>query len=152
MEGERHGATFSFTHRAGWRDRIDEARRAVTGARQEMQAYAELATNLLDIPVTDRQRERFVLDFIPMPPETLITDRVARNVEQARAAVRGILASPTTEGIRGTAWELVQAGAEYADHLRGYRSKGTYLSRTMLRAEPLKQRTLSLVREIVKAG
>jgi phage/plasmid-like protein (TIGR03299 family) len=152
MEGQRHGATFSFTHRAGWRDRLDQARLAVTGARQEMADYADLAAGLLGITVTGAQRERFVLDFIPMPPETLITDRVARNVEQARAAVRGILASPTTEGIRGTAYELVQAGAEYADHLRGYRSRGTYLKRTMLAPEPLKARTLSLVREIVTAA
>lgn len=73
-------------------------------------------------------------------------------MEHARQAVRGILASPTTEGIRGTAYELVQAGVEYADHLRGYRSQGTYLSRTMLRPEPLKHRTLQLVRELVTAS
>jgi phage/plasmid-like protein (TIGR03299 family) len=152
MEGERTGATFSFTHRAGWRDRIAEAREAVTGARAEMRAYVELAEELLRISVTAEQREHFVLNFIPMPPETLITDRVARNVEAARAAVRGILASPTTEGVRGTAYELVQTGVEYADHLRGYRSRGTYLSRTMLRPEPLKARTLTLVRELVASS
>jgi len=152
MEGQRHGATFAFVHRSGWRDRIEEARQAVTGAREEMQAYAELAADLLAIRVTPEQENRFVLDFIPMPPETLITDRVAANVEAARAAVRGILSSATTEGLDGTAYKLVQAGVEYADHLRGYRSRATYLSRTMLRPEPLKARTLSLVREIVKAG
>ena len=152
LEGDRTGATFSFTHRKGWRDRITEAREAVTGVRQEMAAYTELATELLGISVTSEQRDRFIIDFIPMPPETLITDRVARNVEAARAAVRGILASPTTEGIHGTAYELVQAGVEYADHLRAYRSRGTYLSRTMLRPEPLKARTLTLVRELVAAG
>lgn len=152
MEGERTGATFSFTHRAGWRDRIDEAREAVTGARAEMRAWADLAADLLAIKVTGEQRRQFVIDFIPMPPETMITDRVARNVEHAREAVRGILGGPTTEGIRGTAYELVQAGVEYADHLRGYRSQGTYLSRTMLRPEPLKARTLSLVRELVASS
>lgn len=152
MEGERTGATFSFTHRTGWRNRIDEAREAVTGARQEMKAWADLAADLLAIQVTAGQRHQFVLDFIPMPPETLITDRVARNVEHARAAVLGILGGPTTEGIHGTAYELVQAGVEYADHLRGYRSRGTYLSRTMLRPEPLKTRTLKLVRELVASS
>jgi Domain of unknown function (DUF932) len=33
LEGERTGATFSFIHKSSWRNRIDEARQAVTGAR-----------------------------------------------------------------------------------------------------------------------
>jgi len=152
LEGERTGATFSFTHRAGWRDRIEEARQAVTGARQEMADYAELATGLMGIRVTAAQEELFVTQFIPMPPETLITDRVARNVEEARKAVRGILAGPTTANLDGTAYKLVQAGVEYLDYVRKARSWETRLNRTLMRPEPMKARTLTLVREIVAAG
>jgi len=152
LEGERTGATFSFTHRAGWRDRIEEARQAVTGARQEMADYAELATGLMGIRVTAAQEELFVTQFIPMPPETLITDRVARNVEEARKAVRGILAGPTTQGLDGTAYKLVQAGVEYLDYVRKARSWETRLNRTLMRPEPMKARTLTLVREIAAAG
>ena len=43
LEGERTGATFSFIHKSGWRNRIEEARQAVTGARAEMRRYTELA-------------------------------------------------------------------------------------------------------------
>ena len=39
-------------------------------------------------PITPRQRELFVTEFIPMPPQGLVTDRVARNVEEARNALR----------------------------------------------------------------
>ena len=39
LEGERTGTTFSFIHKSSWRNRIDEARQAVTGARTEMQRY-----------------------------------------------------------------------------------------------------------------
>ena len=52
LEGDRTGTTFSFIHKSSWRNRIDEARRAVTGARTEMQRYTELATELLGIPIT----------------------------------------------------------------------------------------------------
>lgn len=38
LEGERTGTTFSFVYKAGWRNRIEEARQAVTGARREMAA------------------------------------------------------------------------------------------------------------------
>ena len=88
LEGERTGATFSFIHTASWRNRIEEARQAVTGARTEMRRYTELAHQLLGIPITPRQRELFVTEFIPMPPAGLVTDRVARNVEEARDALR----------------------------------------------------------------
>ncbi len=92
LEGERTGTTFSFIHKGRWRDRIDEARRAVTGAQAEMRRYADLARELLAIPITPVQRERFITEFIPKPPDGLITDRVARNVDEARtraaAAVR----------------------------------------------------------------
>jgi phage/plasmid-like protein (TIGR03299 family) len=109
MEGERHGLTFAFRHSSGWRDRMDEARKAVTGARREMARYRELARELLDIRVTPRQRELFVAEFIPMPPEGLITDRVVANVEDARKALRAIFESRTTAQVADTGYGLVQA-------------------------------------------
>jgi phage/plasmid-like protein (TIGR03299 family) len=151
LEGERTGATFAFVHRAGWRDRIDEARHAVTGARKEIAAYRKLAVELLGMPVTARQRELFVTAFVPMPPDGLVTDRVVRNVETARQAVRDILASPTTAAVADTAYGLVQAAGEYLDHVRAARSWETRLGRTLLRPEPLKAKALHLVREITSA-
>ncbi len=55
LEGERTGATFSFIHKSSWRNRIEEARQAVTGARAEMRRYTELASELLAIPITPRR-------------------------------------------------------------------------------------------------
>jgi phage/plasmid-like protein (TIGR03299 family) len=152
LEGERTGATFSFIHRSSWRARIEEARKAVTGARAEMRRYTELATELLGITITPMQRELFITEFIPMPPAGLVTDRVARNVEEARQAVRAILASKTTEQVSGTAYGLVQAAGEYLDHVRAARSWETRLNRTLIRPEPLKHRALSLIREVVAAA
>ena len=151
LEGERTGATFSFIHKSSWRNRIDEARQAVTGARTEMRRYTELARDLLAIPVTTRQRELFITEFIPMPPAGLVTDRVARNVDEARNALRLLFDSTTNQQIAGTAYGLVQAAGEYLDHVRTARSWETRLNRTLIRAEPLKHRALTLVREVVTA-
>jgi phage/plasmid-like protein (TIGR03299 family) len=150
LEGERTGATFSFVHKSNWRNRIDEARQAVTGVRREMREYRELAENLLGIQVTPQQRELFVTEFVPMPPEGLVTDRVVTNVEEARKALRGILASPTTAPVADTAYGLVQAAGEYLDHVRRSRSWETKLNRTLIRPEPLKAKALSLVRDVVR--
>jgi phage/plasmid-like protein (TIGR03299 family) len=148
LEGERTGATFSFIHKSSWRSRIEEARQAVTGARTEIRRYQELAHELLAIPVSPKQRELFVTEFIPLPPAGLITDRVARNVEEARAALRMIFESKTTEQVAGTAYGLMQAAGEYLDHVRTARSWETRLNRTLIRPEPLKHRALSLIREL----
>jgi phage/plasmid-like protein (TIGR03299 family) len=149
LEGERTGTTFSFVHKSGWRNRIEEARTAVTGARAEMARYAELATELLGITITPAQRELFITEFIPKPPDGLITDRVARNVDEARQALRMIFDSATTEQVAHTAYGLVQAAGEYLDHVRGARSWETRLNRTLIRPEPLKHRALSLARDIL---
>jgi phage/plasmid-like protein (TIGR03299 family) len=152
LEGERTGATFSFIHKSSWRSRIEDARQAVTGARTEMRRYTELACELLGIRITARQRELFVTEFIPMPPQGLITDRVARNVEEARQALRLIFESKTTEQVAGTAYGLMQAAGEYLDHVRGARSWETRLNRTLIRPEPLKHRALSLIREVITSA
>src|SRR5436190_17877832 len=152
LEGERTGATFSFIHKSSWLSRIEEARLAVTGARTEIRRYTELANELLAIPVTPRQRELFVTEFIPMPPAGLVTDRVARNVEEARQALRLIFESKTTEQVAGSGYGLVQAAGEYLDHVRTARSWETRLNRTLIRPEPLKHRALSLIREVVSAA
>ena len=149
LEGERTGTTFSFVHKTRWRDRIDDARRAVTGAQAEMRRYTELASELLGIRVTPAQRELFITEFIPKPPDGLITDRVARNVDEARQALRLLFDSPTTQPVSHTAYGLIQAAGEYLDHVRNARSWETRLNRTLIRPEPLKHRALSLAREII---
>jgi phage/plasmid-like protein (TIGR03299 family) len=151
MEGERHGLTFAFRHCRGWRDRMDEARRAVTGARREMARYRQLAAELLDIHVTPRQRELFVTEFIPMPPDGLVSDRVLANVEEARRALRAIFDSQTTASVADTGYGLVQAAGEYLDHVRRARTWETRLNRTLIRPEPLKAKALGLVRDITRA-
>src|SRR5919108_510028 len=86
------------------------------GTWAEARTLAGLATDLLAIPVSPAQRELFITEFIPMPPAGLVTDRVARNVDEARAALRAIFDSKTTEQVAPTAYGLVQAAGEYLDH------------------------------------
>lgn len=152
MEGERSGATFSFRHTKNWRDRVEDARDAVTGARREIREYVELATELLGYTVTAAQRELFVTAFIPEPPNAMISDRVARNVAEARNAVRLILKSETTAPVAHTGYGLVQAAGEYLDHVRKAKSWETRLGRSLLRPEDGKRRALNIVRQLVRAG
>ncbi len=152
-EGERTGAVYSFSHRGDWRSRMGEAREALMFARKETAEYVEAMTELLGIRVTPVQEQLFLQAFIPSPPEGIISDRVARNISEARAAVQGFLDSPTVEGsgIRGTAYGLVQAAGEYLDHARRANTWETRLNRSLLSHSPLKAKAAVLAREVALA-
>jgi phage/plasmid-like protein (TIGR03299 family) len=148
LEGEQTKATFKFVHRGDWRVRIDDAREAVTQSRREVAEYQILAKDLLGIKVNATQRELFVRAFIPKPPDGLITDRVSRNVDEARDAIRAILKSETTDAVKGTAYGLVNAAGEYLDHTRKSRTWETKLNRTLIMPEALKAKATVLAREV----
>jgi phage/plasmid-like protein (TIGR03299 family) len=147
-EGERTGAVYSFSHRGDWRSRMGEAREALIYARTQPREYTEVMTGLLGIKVTPAQEQLFLREFIPSPPDGIISDRVAKNIAEARAAVQGFLDSPTVlgTGVRGTAYGLVQAAGEYLDHGRAARTWETRMNRSLLRAEPLKAKAANLAR------
>lgn len=152
-EGQRTGAVYSFSHRGDWRARMGEAREALMYARKETRDYTEAMSELAGIRITRRQEKLFLAEFIAGPPDGVISDRVARNMEEARAAVRFILDGPTIEGsgIRGTALGLVQAAGEYADHIRIARTWESRVNRTILKPEPLKAKAAQLAREAALA-
>jgi len=151
-QGRATGREFTFRHTAGVHDRIEDAKRAVRGFRADTEEFRELATHLAGLRVSADQRELFVVEFIPAPHETVISPRVMGNIERDRSWLRGLLAegSPTTDGIRDTAWGLVQAAGEFADHLRGFRNRETLLGRQLLRPEPLKAKAVRLAEAVAK--
>jgi phage/plasmid-like protein (TIGR03299 family) len=148
LEGDRHGRQFTFRHTAGIHDRIEEAKLALAGVREEAQDWKELAAELFGLPVDDDAYKAFVADFIPEPPAEIVSEKVRENIDRARKQFKALyLDSPTGEAHRGTALGLVDASVEYLDHIRGYRSSDTYLGRTLLRVEPLKAKAVKLARE-----
>lgn len=154
MQGKKLGTDFTFRHSKNVMDRINDAKMAMKGIRDSHHEFVELATELATIPITADQRELFVCNFIPMPPEALISDRVAGNIEDARGAVRALfnpLNRTIPEAHRFTAYGLHLAGVEYLDHLRGYRSTDTYFGRQMLRPEPAKMKLTRLIKDVVTA-
>jgi phage/plasmid-like protein (TIGR03299 family) len=151
-QGERNSTVFTFRHAANWRDHIEEAKLAVRGTRESFRRYVDIAADLAETKITPGQEERFVVEFVPVPPGKVVSEKVMANVETARQAVRDILASETVEGsgIRGTAFGLLQAAGEYADHVRETRKEGSLVARQLLSANRLKIGATQLIREVVK--
>lgn len=150
---EQSGVQYVFKHTATVKERVEEAKTALSQVRVQSEKYLELATELTGLKVTDESLADFLVDFLPSPEEhgEVITDRVRENILTARKAFKQIyLDSATTEGIRGTGYGLFQAAGEYLDHIRGYRNRDTYLGRTVLSADRNKVRALELVRKVAR--
>jgi phage/plasmid-like protein (TIGR03299 family) len=153
-QGERTGQQFTFRHTGNVAERIDEAKKALAGLREESKATRAMFEALAQQPVNEQEIQSFVELFLPSPRDVgeLCTDRVHQNVTTARNTFTRLYESSlTTEGIRGSAFGLLQTSTEYLDHVRGYRSKDTLMGRTLLRPEPLKAHALDLIEDVVGA-
>jgi phage/plasmid-like protein (TIGR03299 family) len=150
---EQTGVQYTFKHTASVKERVEEAKTALSQVRVQADKYLELATELTGLTVDDDALADFLVDFLPSPEEhgEQISDRVRENILVARKAFKQIyLDSATTEGIRGTGYGLFQAAGEYLDHIRGYRNRDTYLGRTVLSADRNKVKALELVRRVAR--
>ncbi len=153
MEGERSGMQFTFRHTAKVHERIEEAKAALAGLRNEAAEWTEMATELFGIAITDKTFAKYLNAFIPEPPGDITSETVKRNIDTARNVFRSLyMDSTTTEAHRGTALGLVDASVEYLDHVRGFRNQDTYMGRTLLRPEPMKAKAVTLVRQIAGAS
>lgn len=151
MQAEGTGQVFAFRHTKNWRDRVEEATEAIRGCYRQFDAFEDRAGELFDLKVTGAIEREFVHAFCPMPAAKIASDRVIANVEEARNKMWALLDSKTCEGIRGTAYGLVQAAGEYLDHTRKYQTLDSKFARTMLKTEPLKAQATALVLDLVKA-
>jgi phage/plasmid-like protein (TIGR03299 family) len=147
-EADRDGTVFTFAHDSQWSGRLEEARETLLNLRREFKAYGEFANVLAETKVSAAQERHFVQEFIPTPLG--ISDRVRKNIEEDRDALKAILAGPTCEAVRFTGYGLLQGGTEFLDHVRGYRNRETYMGRQILRPEKRKLQAVNLIREIVK--
>lgn len=151
LDARARGTEFVFKHTKNIRDRIDEAKEALAGWRESVQAYRLLSAHLVGLRVTPAQRELFVTEFVPMPPPHAVSDRVVQNVEDARAAIRDILASPTCVGIDETAYGLVQASVEYLNHARRAKSAETRFKRAYLDRNRITTDAVALAEQVALA-
>lgn len=151
MSGERTGRQFVFSHTSGVHDRIEEAKQALAGVKDDAKAWDALATDLFGMKADDAALEDFLAAFIPEPIGEVKSKRVQSNIDRARKVFRTIyLDSPTVEGHRGTALGLVDTAVEYLDHVRATKNRDSLMTRTLFRPEPLKARAVELVRQVCR--
>lgn len=150
-EGDRHGRQYVFRHVGDPTERIEEAKAALAGLRSEAAEFQAFAQDLYDVRVDEAQEATFVSEFLPDPAEhgEVVSERVRANIDRARGAFRALyLDSPTTDGLRGTGYGLLQASTEYLDHKRQFRSQDSLLGRSILGPEKAKARAVAIIRAL----
>lgn len=132
LDAELHGTEFSFSHTKNVAGRIEEAKEALAGWRESVQAWRLLTAHLVATEVSEAGVKGFLERFIPVPNSRVVSDRVRANVEADRAAWMSVYNSVTGEGIKNTAYGLLQASSEYAEHIRKAQSVETAFRRSIM--------------------
>lgn len=169
MESARTGACYTFRHTKGWKDRVDQAKKALAKAGEETDKIMQRAEELLRVAVEAEQRRWFIREFAvkrvirntidKMPvtqrntplAERLAQPKVKAAIESTVRDMNDILAGPTCEGIRGTAYGLMQAAGELTDHYRPAKTVESLFTRTMIDTHGIKCDAYKLARELAKA-
>lgn len=157
MESSRRGTEFVFSHTKNVRDRIDEAKRALAGWRTSVNEWKLIQEHLVTVPVTREQQAEFVEAFVPAPTAKVVSQRTMTNIETARGQMWEILNSETTRDTAHTAYGLLHAATEYAQHYR--RTRGgdersrieNKFKRALLDNSEFTRQAVRLVKEIAHA-
>lgn len=157
-EGKRLGTDFTFRHTKNVKERIEDAKKAIQGVREGLDVYRTVMEELVRINVTPDQRDMFVSTIIGdrdgvVSKNASTSQRVKNNIEGERAKILSLFMNQKTipEEHVLTGYGLFQAGVEYFDHLRAYRSKDSYVRRTLLSDNPAKANLAKTIRELVAA-
>lgn len=139
-DARARGTEFTFRHTKNVGERIEGARMALGLWRQSLTTWQEHMDVLLDRKIaTGYTVEDFLDKFIPAPPAGIVSERVQANIEKERDTWKSLYHGITGEGLEGTAYGLVQASVEYAEHYRRAHSKESRFKRTYLDRNALVQ-------------
>ncbi len=144
---------YSFRHTKHVRDRIEAAKAAVTGMRENTRLYREMATHLATVPVNASEVGAFAQLLVPMPvdvPTHKLQATLNRLGKQRNDFIRLWRSESVPDGLRNTAYGLLQAGVEYLDWAKPARSAETRFSRTLLTDDAAKAALVSKVKAVVR--
>lgn len=148
LDAQQRGTSFTFRHTRNVKDRIEEARVALAGWRESIDAYRMLSEHLGRERIVGGQYLDFMQRFIPAPPPSTASDRVMANVEEARQTWLGIYRGEANERIIGTRWGLVQASVEYLNHGRRAHSQESRFKRAYLDQSRLMQDAVKIAQKV----
>lgn len=151
IDSESRGTSFMIKNTSSWRDKLEQAKAVVLSTRQNRDRLAQVYEELDAVSVTDEQVEDFLVALVPGAEDPRVSNRSRNNILRDRGAIRTALHSPTTAPVSDKALGLWLAGGEFFDHGRKYRSRDTYVKRTLLQSQDAKVLLLDTVATVTGA-
>ncbi len=150
------GKLISIRHTGDTQAKVEEAREILGFVNRWVEEFKVVSDALADTPLPKGYVGEFLEQLIPIPPEMERTG----GREEARKAIASIYRdSKSLHGVPGSAYRLMQAVAEYGDHVRPVRGDGEQkLVEARFRsiyegpAHELKQQALDLLRQQFEIG
>ena len=131
LDAKARGTEFTFRHSKNVKDRIEQARQAVLAWRTGLTDLSEKYEFLLGLSAGYEEVAEFEDRYFPIDLGVM-SDRQIANMQTVRDDWREVLESETNRAVRGTAYGMVQATIEYAEHVRKAHTHETRFKRTYL--------------------
>jgi len=149
FEAEASGMQFAFPHVSTIHERVELAKQALAGWRDEILAWKLAKEYMVTQPVTKQGVNWFVDQFIPAPHVANTTERVKKNIEVSRLELLGELFSPRTAGIEYTSLGLFEAASSWSEHIRQAQSPQSRFKRAVLSRSDILRSARELALEAV---
>jgi phage/plasmid-like protein (TIGR03299 family) len=109
---------FSLRHTESVNGRLLEAKEALGIAYKQGEVLQKVGDELIRMPYSQKELDRFLRELVPMPPEALDKTAVRDRVRETREAISTLYAaSPNLQGdAAGTRWAALQAVIEFEQH------------------------------------
>ena len=137
---DSHGFVFNIRHTKNWAERLGEARGSIITALAGVDTWKQMATGLAAKAVSEDDVRWFLDKWLPYSTDMSSIQR--HNVQKKRVAFRAAYDSETCDQIAGTAWGVLQAAIEAADHYFPANSMETRTARILVHGDNYKSRAL----------
>lgn len=131
LDAKARGTEFTFRHSKNVKERIEQARQAVLAWRTGLTDLEQKYEFLLGQKIGSSQIAEFEERYFPIN-QGVMSERQIANMEQVRQDWSEVLFSDTNARVHDSAYGLVQATIEYAEHVRKANSHETRFKRTYL--------------------
>lgn len=122
MVGWTKTKSISFRHTSRMDVQVEDVRQTLKVTLKATEEFSALANNLIEKEVTNSEFWSIVTDLLPIDQDEM-TMRQIESIQDRRSTLQGIWNGSTQENIKGTAWGVVQAFAEYDQWVTSGRSK-----------------------------
>ena len=145
-EMDRRGEAFTIRHTKNWATKLEEAREAVQLQLKAQSDWAEVSRELQLLPANMSMLEDFLDKWAWTAISTQMSDLQLRRRQERRDLFRNIyFEAPTTEGIRGNRWGILQAAIEVCDHHKSFHSDDTLAARQLIHGDTDKASAMKVV-------